>query len=64
MLRQRRQVMPFDKRLAAEATRLREKAQSMPFGIERDDVLRKAREADTAAHINQWLTSPGLASPP
>jgi hypothetical protein len=25
--------------------------------------LRKARQAETAAHINDWLTSPGLQPP-
>jgi hypothetical protein len=26
-------------------------------------LLRKARQAETAAHLNQWLSSPGLQSP-
>jgi hypothetical protein len=26
-------------------------------------LLRKARQAETAAHISEWLSSPGLASP-
>jgi hypothetical protein len=25
--------------------------------------MRCARQADIAAHINEWLTSPGLSSP-
>lgn len=40
MLKQRdRHTAEFDERLAAEAAQLREKAQSMPVGRERDEVL-------------------------
>jgi hypothetical protein len=31
--------------------------------MERDDVLRKARQADTAAHLDDWANSPGLQAP-
>jgi hypothetical protein len=33
------------------------------MGKEREELLKKAREADTASRINEWLTSPGLQSP-
>jgi len=29
----------------------------------REALLRKARQADTAAHIDNWLRSPGLQPP-
>jgi hypothetical protein len=32
-------------------------------GPERDDMPRKARQTETAAKINRWLTSPGLRPP-
>ena len=32
-------------------------------GIEREHMMRKAREADIASHMNEWLTSPGLQTP-
>ena len=32
--------------------------------IERDAVLHKARHNEAAAHLTEWLTSPGLKSPP
>jgi hypothetical protein len=38
-------------------------AETLPYGKEREDLLRKARQLDTASHINQWLSSPGLQSP-
>ena len=53
----------FDERLAAEAVSMREKADETPFGRERDELLRKARQIDTAAHIDEWLSSPGLQPP-
>jgi hypothetical protein len=30
---------------------------------ERDGLRRRARQAEIASHINEWLTSPGLAPP-
>jgi hypothetical protein len=53
----------FQLRLAEEATRLREAAAKLPPGRQRDLLLRRARQTDTAAHINEWLTSPGLQPP-
>lgn len=58
-----RQVVSFEDRLAYEAYRLKEQAKDVPPGPRRDDLLRKARQAETAAHISAWLTSPGLAAP-
>jgi hypothetical protein len=61
--RRHNSVQPFGKRLSQEAERLREQAKTMPPGIERDELLRKARQADTAAHIDEWVSSPGLQPP-
>jgi hypothetical protein len=38
-------------------------AEKLPQGKEREDLLRKARQLETASHINQWLSSPGLQPP-
>jgi hypothetical protein len=35
----------------------------LPQGPERNLLLRKAAQAETAASINVWLASPGLRSP-
>jgi hypothetical protein len=32
-------------------------------GIKRHDLERKARQAETVAHIDEWLKSPGLQPP-
>jgi hypothetical protein len=50
-------------RLLSEAARARQLASSLPPGKEREDLLRKARDADVAAHIDDWLRSPGLQPP-
>jgi hypothetical protein len=42
---------------------VREKADHMPSCHERDELLRKARQADAAAHIDDWANSPGLQPP-
>jgi len=31
--------------------------------VERETLLRKARQAETAAHMDEWLSSPGLKAP-
>jgi hypothetical protein len=56
-------VLSFPDRLTQEAERLRAEAEKLPPGTERHDLERKARQAQTAAHIDDWLTSPGLQSP-
>ena len=58
----RRQVMPFDERLRKAAREAREAAERLPPGPQRDVLLRKAGQAETARRINEWL-SPGLHSP-
>jgi len=56
-------TLTFPDRLAKEAERFRQEADTKPPGQERDDLLRKARPAKTAALMNQWLSSPGLKTP-
>jgi hypothetical protein len=56
-------IRPLDQRLEEEAKRLRKEAQGIPHGIEREKLLRRARQAETAAHLQQWVKSPGLQPP-
>ena len=53
----------FDQRLASEAQRLEAQAKMMAPGRAREMLLRKAGQAKIAAHINEWLSSPGLMPP-
>jgi hypothetical protein len=61
--RKDKQTASFDQRLKEEAERNRAQATGLPPGPERDALLRKARQADTAAHINEWVSSAGLQTP-
>ena len=65
MLKRRRykQSQTLKDRLIAFAEDVRAKASLMPPSAEKDDMLRRARQADTASHLNEWLNSPGLQSP-
>lgn len=54
---------PLEERLAEEAKRLRLKAKTMAPGREREELMRRARQAETGAHMTEWLTSPGLQPP-
>ncbi len=58
-----KQGAPLELRLADQAERLRKEAKGTPPGIEREKLLRRARQAETAAHMQEWLTSPGLQPP-
>jgi hypothetical protein len=65
MLKRRRipQTDSLKDRLASFAEDVRQKASRLPPGHEKDQMLRKARQADTAAHLNDWANSPGLRAP-
>jgi hypothetical protein len=54
---------PLETRLAAEAERLRDEAKALPPGAARDEMLRKARQAETGSQMSEWLRSPGLQPP-
>lgn len=58
-----KQTDALETRLAAEAERLRERASSLPPGAARDEMLRKARQAETGSQMSEWLRSPGLQPP-
>jgi hypothetical protein len=58
-----KQIHSLEARLTEEAKRLREEAKLLPPSAERDEMIRKARQAETASHMNEWLTSPGLRPP-
>jgi hypothetical protein len=57
------QIDPLDKRLSEEAERLRKEARGTPPGVERERLIRRARQAETACRMSEWLSSPGLRSP-
>ncbi|MGJ4932596.1 hypothetical protein ACQR1I_34980 [Bradyrhizobium sp. HKCCYLS2038] len=58
-----KQTHSLEERLAEEAKRLRAEAELLPHGPARDEVLRRARQAETGSHMSEWLRSPGLKPP-
>ena len=52
-------VVPFDAGLPVVAPA----AEELPPGTARELLLRRARLAETASHMNEWLHSPGLQPP-
>lgn len=56
--------LSFKDRLAAEAARFREAAEKEPHGsTARELLLRRARQAETASHVDDWLNSSELVRP-
>lgn len=53
----------LEERLLDQARRFKDQANALRPGRERDELIRKARQAETASHINEWITSPGLKPP-
>ena len=54
---------PLQDRRTPEAMRLKDEANELPPGPLRDAGIRKARQAATACHVDEWLSSPGLQAP-
>ena len=63
MRRRFNQTQLLEDRLSEEAKRLREEAKLLRPGALRDEMIRRARQAETGARISEWLRSPGLAPP-
>jgi len=54
---------PLEQRLEEHAARLRKEAIGTPPGVKRDDLIRRARQAETAARAQEWMLSSGLQPP-
>jgi hypothetical protein len=61
--RRTKQTTSLEDRLAEQARRLREEAELLPHGPVREAAMRRARQAETGLHMNEWLKSPGLQPP-
>jgi hypothetical protein len=62
---QRRRSVPhtFEEKIAAEKAKLEAQVAQLKPGPQKDALLRKISQLDTAAHISEWLSSPGLQPP-
>jgi hypothetical protein len=58
-----KQIQFLEAYLSEEAKRLGDEAKLLPPGALREELIRKARQADTACHLEDWANSPGLQPP-
>jgi hypothetical protein len=65
MLKRRRfkQELTLQDRLSVWSKQVAEQAAALEPGPERDALIRKARQADVASHLDDWARSPGLQTP-
>lgn len=54
---------PFEQKWKQLAEKTREEAMDLPPGRARDAMLKKARQLETACHMSEWISSPGLRPP-
>jgi hypothetical protein len=62
---QRRRSAPhtFEDNIAAERAKLEAQLAELKPGPETDALRKKIRQLDTASHMSEWLSSPGLQTP-
>jgi len=62
---QRRRSAPhtFEDNIAAEKAKLEAQIKRLKNGPEREALRKKIRQLEIAAHMNEWLSSPGLQPP-
>jgi hypothetical protein len=58
-----KQPQSLKQRLIDRVRRLRAEAKLMEPGLDREALLRKADQTEIAAHIDEWLSAPGLKPP-
>jgi len=63
MQRRRSAPLSFEETTAAEKAKLEAQIAKLKPGPQLDALRKKIRLLDTATHISDWLSSPGLASP-
>ncbi len=61
--RRLKQQFTLQDRLASWAKQVMATAHTLPPGPQRDAMLKKARQADVAVHLDDWAKSPGLQPP-
>jgi len=63
MKRNRSKPHSFEDLLAEAAAKFEAQARKLQPGKQRDELLRKLRQIDAAAHLHERLKSPGLMPP-
>jgi hypothetical protein len=63
MKRRRSPIHTFEQNIATEKARVEVEAAKLPPGPQKEALLRKIEQLETAAHVSRWLSSPGLRPP-
>jgi hypothetical protein len=65
MFKRRRfkQTLSLSERLVQDSEHLKAQLATLSPGPERDRLVKRIRQNETAANIEQWLKSPGLQPP-
>ena len=58
-----KQTGTLNQSISEHVERLLKEARGTPPGFARDQLIRLARQAETASLIQAWLSSPGLQAP-
>jgi hypothetical protein len=64
-MKRRRRSSPhtFEQNIAAEKAKLEAELAKLRPGPQMDALHKKIRQLDTAGHMSEWLSSPGLRPP-
>jgi hypothetical protein len=56
-------IKTVEQRWHEQSEAAKDDAAKLPYGKLKTQLLREARQLETASHISLWLSSPGLRSP-
>jgi hypothetical protein len=58
-----RRKITIEQKWLEQSEEAQSEAEKLPYGKEREALVRKARQLKTASQIDQWLSSPALKPP-
>ena len=58
-----RRKITIEQNWLQQSEEAKSEAEKLPYGKEREALVRKARQLKTASQIDQWLSSPALKPP-
>jgi hypothetical protein len=61
--RRSKEASPLNERIKAFTREMENRAERLPHGPERDALIKKARQAVTAVHLEDWAHSPKSQRP-
>jgi hypothetical protein len=58
-----RRKITIEQKLHQQSEKAKSEAERLPYGKEREALVRKARQLKTASQIDRWISSPALQPP-